>query len=73
MACMDGTTRVALVSVLHPVSAAADGVVDQIWIAQAEDSKPSTDEALRALDILVAEASRARTLVQRLADESSAS
>lgn len=67
---MNGRQRVALVSVLHPVRHAAEGVNDMIWIAKDETTTPSTDEALRALDILVAEAGRARTLVQKLAEES---
>ncbi|MFD1940579.1 hypothetical protein ACFSKW_54910 [Nonomuraea mangrovi] len=66
---MNGRDRVALVSVLHPVRHAAEGILDQIWIAKDATTEPSLDEALRALEILQRETARASTLVQRLVDE----
>ncbi|MGW4469651.1 hypothetical protein ACWENQ_08260 [Nonomuraea sp. NPDC004354] len=66
---MNGKDRVALVSVLHPVRHAAEGIADQIWIAADTATEPSLEEALRALDVLQRETARAVTLVQRLADE----
>lgn len=67
---MDERDRVALVSVLHPVRHAAEGVLDQIWICNDDTASPTAEESLRALDLLAAEVARARTLVQRLADDS---
>lgn len=69
---MNGTQRVALFSVLHPVRAAAEGVLDQIWIAEDESAMPTAEEALRALRLLQIEVGRATTLVQRLADRQDA-
>ncbi|WP_162794730.1 hypothetical protein [Nonomuraea lactucae] len=57
-----------LVSVLHPVRHAAEGILDQMTAA-AHDRSPDPEEALRALEVLQTEVARAATLVQHLVDE----
>lgn len=69
---MNDLDRVALVSVLHPVRHAAEGVNDMIWIAKDEACTPQPDEVLRALAALRREVERAAGLVQILAQEQNA-
>jgi hypothetical protein len=66
---MNDEHRVALAAVLHPVRQAADVIRDHMRIVHDPAATPTTDETLRALDTLQAEVARARTLVQRLADQ----
>lgn len=67
---MDGTTRVTLVSVLHPIEAAASDVIAHIGQARSDETTPSLRDALEDLERLAVQTARARTLLQRLVDES---
>jgi hypothetical protein len=70
---MNDQARVALVSVLHPVRHAAEGVNDMIWVAKDPSATPNPEEVLRSLAALQREVSRAAGLVELLAREQSPS